>query len=296
MRIGFVGLGKMGFALAENLLKAGHELVVFNRTRDKAEPLERAGARVADSVGGAVSDCEAAFTMLADDAAVEEVVFGEDGIAASLPPGAVHVSMSTISVAIARKLAQAHESRQQSYVSAPVFGRPDAAEAKRLLVIAAGDASAVQRVRGLLDGLGRHTYVAGNEAWQANLIKLNGNFMIACMMETFGETFATMRKAGVDHHLFYEIMTELFGSPVYKSYGASIANETFEPAAFALKLGLKDIRLGLEAAGDLKVPMPFASVLRDQFLVAMASGQEQMDWSSVGIVAARTSGAQTKTK
>jgi 3-hydroxyisobutyrate dehydrogenase-like beta-hydroxyacid dehydrogenase len=236
------------------------------------------------------------FTMLADDAAALEVALASDGIAASLPDASVHVSMSTIGIATARKLALEHRRRNQSFVSAPVFGRPDAAQAARLLILAAGEEAALERVRNLFDAVGRQTYYVGAEPWQANLVKLNGNFMLAVMMEASGEAFASVRKAKVDHKLFYEIMTELFGSPVYKNYGANIANETFEPSGFALKLGLKDIRLGLEASNELNVPMPFASVLRDQFLVAMAHGQEHLDWSSVGMVAGQLSGLEKTTK
>jgi 3-hydroxyisobutyrate dehydrogenase-like beta-hydroxyacid dehydrogenase len=218
------------------------------------------------------------------------VTFGEQGIAAGLGKGAAHISLSTISVAMARRLAEEHGARRQSYLSAPVFGRPDAAEAKRLIVVAAGESATVERCRPLFDAIGRQTFVAGSDPWQANVIKLCGNFMIACMMETFGETFATMRKAGIDRHLFLDVMNELFGSPVYKNYGTIIANEKFEPAGFALKLGLKDIRLGLEAAQELGAPMPFASVLRDHLISAIANGQEQLDWSSVALVAARNAG------
>jgi 3-hydroxyisobutyrate dehydrogenase-like beta-hydroxyacid dehydrogenase len=286
----------MGSGIAGNLLKAGHELTVFNRTREKTEALAKQGAKVAGSPGEAASDCEAVFSMLADDSAVADVVFNEDGIANSLPSGAIHISVSTISVAMARRLAKEHAAREQGYLSAAVFGRPDAAEAKKLLVVTAGENGTIERVRGLLDAIGRQTFIAGTEPWQANLIKLNGNFMIAAMMETFGEAFAAIRKAGVDHHIFYEIMTELFGSPVYKGYGAAIANEKFEPAGFALKLGLKDIRLGLEAASEFDVAMPFASVLRDHFLSALAHGQDQLDWSSVGMIPARMAGLPIKTK
>ncbi len=280
----------MGQGMAGNLLKTDHPLTVFNRTREKADALAGRGATVAGSVHAAVAGCDAVFTMLADDKAVTEVVFGSEGIASSLPAGAIHVSHSTISVAMAKKLAREHASRGQIFISAPVFGRPDAAEAKRLLVVAAGETVPVETVRPLLDAIGRHTYIAGTEPWQANLIKLNGNFMIACMIETFGEAFATIRKAGIDHHLFHEIMSELFGSPIYKGYGAAIAGNVFEPAGFALRLGLKDIRLGLEAAGELEVPMPFASILRDHFLAALAHGQENMDWSSVGKIPALMAG------
>jgi 3-hydroxyisobutyrate dehydrogenase-like beta-hydroxyacid dehydrogenase len=290
MKITFIGLGRMGSAIAGNLLKTGNELTIFNRTPEKAAALVQQGATLANSIRSAVTGCDIVFTMLADDAAVADVVLSKDGIAASVPPGAMHVSLSTISVAISRKMAQEHASHNQQYISAPVFGRPDAAEAKRLLVVAAGESAALARVHPLLDAIGRQTFLAGAEPWHANLIKLNGNFMIACVLETFGETFATMRKAGIDHHLFHEIMSELFGSPVYKGYGAAIAHGKFEPAAFALKLGYKDIRLGLEAAGELDVPMPFASILRDHFLTAMSNGQEQWDWSSVGHIPALMAG------
>jgi 3-hydroxyisobutyrate dehydrogenase-like beta-hydroxyacid dehydrogenase len=290
MKITFIGLGRMGAGIAGNLLKTEHTLTVFNRTREKAGALSKQGAKVSASIHDAVQNCDVVFTMLADDNAVADVVFGADGIAAALPAGAIHVSHSTISVAMAKKLAQEHSAGGQVFVSAPVFGRPDAAEAKRLLVVAAGKPEHVERIRPLLDAIGRHTYIAGTEPWQANLIKLNGNFMIACMIETFGEAFATIRKAGVDHHLFHEIMSELFGSTVYKAYGAAIADNKFEPAGFALRLGLKDIRLGLEAAGELDVPMPFASILRDHFLAALAHGQENMDWSSVGKIPALMAG------
>jgi 3-hydroxyisobutyrate dehydrogenase-like beta-hydroxyacid dehydrogenase len=290
MKLTFIGLGRMGSGIAANLLKTENALTVFNRTHDKTEALTKQGATAAASIREAVSSCDVVFTMLADDNAVSDVVFGNDGIAAWLPKGAIHVSHSTISVAMARKLAHEHAAQGQIFISAPVFGRPDAAEAKRLLVVAAGESSAVERVRPMLDAIGRHTYVAGTEPWNANLIKLNGNFMIACMMETFGEAFATIRKAGMDHHLFHEIMSELFGSPVYKAYGGAIAANKFEPAGFLLRLGLKDIRLGLEAASELEVPMPFASILRDHFLAALAHGQENMDWSSVGKIPALMAG------
>lgn len=293
MKIGFVGVGRMGSGIAKNLFQAGHDLTIFNRTRDKTKSLEEAGATVTDTPAQAASKCETVFTMLADDAAVASVVFDKDGIADSLPRGAVHVSLSTISVAMARRLTQEHAARGQAYLSAPVFGRPEAAESAKLLVVAGGEKTAIEKVRGMLNAIGRHTFVVA-EPWQANLVKLNGNFMIACMMETFGEAFATIRKAGVDHHLFYEVMNELFGSPVYKNYGAAIANETYEPAGFALKLGLKDIRLGLEAANDLHSPMPFASILRDQFLAAMANGQEHYDWSSIAMTSARMAGLEHK--
>ncbi len=290
MKIAFIGLGKMGSGIARNLLRAGHDVTVYNQTREKAEALESTGARVANSPAEACRGCDCAFTMLSDDDAVAQVVFGENGIASALANGAAHISSSTISTAFARRLADEHGKRGQGFLSAPVFGRPEAAENKKLIVVAAGKKELLDRYRPLFGAIGRETFDAGSQPWQANAVKLCGNFMIASMLETFSEAFATMRKAGIDHHLFLEVMNELFGSPVYKNYGTTIADEKFEPAGFALKLGLKDVRLAIEAAQELGVPMPFASALRDQFVSAMAHGQEQLDWSSVARVVARSAG------
>jgi 3-hydroxyisobutyrate dehydrogenase-like beta-hydroxyacid dehydrogenase len=290
MRIAFIGLGRMGSGIASNLLGAGHQLTVYNRTAEKAKPLADRGATVAPSPAEACRHCEVVSTMLADDHAVESVVFGANGVASALPPGATHISHSTISTAFARRLTAEHGAKGQGYLSVPVFGRPEAAENKKLIVAPAGPRDLVEHFRPLFDAIGRATFVVGSDPWQANAVKLCGNFMIASMMECFGETFAVLRKAGVDHHEFLGIMNELFGSPVYKGYGAAIADEHFSPAGFALKLGLKDIRLALQTSDEVAAPMPFASVLRDQFISALANGQGELDWSSVGAVAARNAG------
>lgn len=290
MNIAFIGLGKMGSGMARNLLKAGHQLTVYNRTRKKAEELTSDGAHVADSPAEAAREAEAVFTMLSDDHAVAGIVFGENGIAATLKPGAAHISNSTISTGFARQLAEEHAKHKQVMISATVFGRPEAAETKKLLVVAAGEKMAVERFRPLFDAIGRQTFVAGTEPWQANALKLCGNFMIASMLEAFGETFSVMRKSGVDHEIFLDVMKELFGSAVYANYGGIIARGNFEPAGFALKLGLKDIRLAIQAGEEAAAPMPFASVLRDHFISAIANGQENLDWSSIALVAARNAG------
>lgn len=290
MNIGFIGLGKMGSRIARSLLRAGHSVRAFNRSRDKAEALEKDGAVIVASPAEAAEGAEAVWTMLSDDQAVSKVTFAKDGLAETLAPHAAHISSSTISISFTRQLAEQHEARGQKLISAPVFGRPDVAEAKKLLVAVAGDASLIDRYRPLFDAIGRRTFIVGRDPWRANAMKLGGNFMIASMLETFGEAFATLRKAEIDHHAFFEIMIELFGSPVYKNYGAAIANSHYEPAGFALKLGLKDIRQTLEMAHEFNAPMPFASILRDHYLSAMANGQEQMDWSSVAKVAARDAG------
>jgi 3-hydroxyisobutyrate dehydrogenase-like beta-hydroxyacid dehydrogenase len=292
MKTGFIGLGRMGSAMARNLLLAGHEVVVFNRSRDKAEALAGHGARVADSPAGVCGASEAVLTMLADDRAVEAVVFGESGIVSALPPGAVHVSCSTIGVGLARRLAGEHLRRGQGYLSAPVFGRPEAAESKSLLVAAAGPPDLVERCRPLFEAIGRQTFVLGSDPPQANAAKLCGNFMIAAMLEAFGEAFATLRKADVPPQAFLDVMIALFGSPVYANYGRLIAGERFDPAGFALRLGLKDVRLMLEAADELAAPMPLASLIRDRLLSALAHGQGDLDWSSFTRVSARSAGLE----
>lgn len=290
MRVGFIGLGKMGSGMARNLLRAGHQVTVYNRSREKAEALTGDGAAIAASPADACRESEAVMTMMADDHAVEQVVFGERGIVSGLKQDAIHVSNSTISTAMARRLAAEHASRGQRYLSVPVFGRPEAAENKKLIVVAAGEAAVVARCRPLFDAIGRQTFVAGPEAWQANAVKLCGNFMIASMLETFGEAFSTLRKAGVEPHTFLEIMNTLFASPVYAGYGSAIADQRFEPAGFALKLGLKDVRLVLATAEECTAPMPLASLIRDQLISALAHGQEEMDWASVAMVSARNAG------
>jgi 3-hydroxyisobutyrate dehydrogenase-like beta-hydroxyacid dehydrogenase len=292
MKIGFIGLGQMGSGIAHNLLRAGHQVTVYNRSRQKAEALSQDGARVADSPADACRGAEAVFTMLADDAAMEHVVFGENGIASALAKNAVHISSSTISTALARRLAAEHAQRGQSYLSVPVFGRPEAAEGKKLLVVVAGNQELVERFSPLFDAIGRQTFIVGDEPWQANALKLCGNFMIASMLESFAEAFATLRKAGVPPQAFLEIMSTLFGSPVYSNYGRLIVDGKFEPAGFALQLGLKDVRLVLQTAEECAAPMPLASVIRDQFLSAMAHGQAEQDWSSLSKVAARNAGLE----
>ncbi|HEV2691185.1 MAG TPA: NAD(P)-dependent oxidoreductase [Bryobacteraceae bacterium] len=290
MKLGFLGLGRMGSGMARNLLRAGHEVTVYNRSRAKAAALEADGARVADSPADACRAADAVLTMLADDRAVEELVFGNGGIISALPAAAIHISNSTISTALARRLAAEHSKHGQNYLSVPVFGRPEAAENKKLLVVAAGAGELIERCQPILDAIGRQTFIAGAEPWQANAVKLCGNFMIASMIETFGEAFAVLRKADVSPHTFLDIMNALFASPVYSGYGRIIADEKFEPAGFALKLGLKDVRLALQTAEECAASMPFASILRDHLLSAIANGQADLDWSSVTQVSARSAG------
>ncbi|HEY4043808.1 MAG TPA: NAD(P)-dependent oxidoreductase [Rhodopila sp.] len=290
MRAGFIGLGNMGAAMATNLLKAGHEVTVYNRTLDKTAPLIALGATAAKKIADACVG-EAIVTMLADDNAVESVAFGDGGLVNVLPPGAVHVSCSTISVALSRRLAKAHAEAGQRYVAAPVFGRPDAAAAAKLFVVAAGATDALQATKPLLDAIGQRTFQMSDQPEAANLVKLSGNFLIASVIESLGEAMALVGKGGVDLHTYLDLLTStLFSAPVYRTYGSLIADRTFEPAGFASLLGLKDIRLTLAAAEDLRVPLPLGSLLRDRFITLLAHNGEKLDWSAIGQLAANDAG------
>jgi 3-hydroxyisobutyrate dehydrogenase-like beta-hydroxyacid dehydrogenase len=294
MKIAFIGLGRMGTGMARNLLRAGHNLALYNRSREKAEAITASGARVASSPADACGDAEVVLTMVSDDQAVEEIVFGNNGIASCMQKDCIHVSHSTISTALARRLTAEHVQRNQGYLSVPVFGRPEQAEGKNLVVVAAGPSELVERCRPLFEAVGRQTFVVGTEPWQANVAKLCGNFLIASVIEALGEAYATLRKAGVAPQSFLEIMNALFGSQVIANYGRIVAQEQFEPAGFALKLGLKDVRLVLAAADECAAPMPLANLVHDHLLSALAQGQGEKDWSSLTQVIARNAGLKTK--
>jgi 3-hydroxyisobutyrate dehydrogenase-like beta-hydroxyacid dehydrogenase len=291
MNIGFLGLGHMGARMAANLLKAGHSVTAYNRNKDKARALAEHGARVANTVAEACQG-DVAITMLADDAAVESIVLGSDGVLANLKPGAIHVSMSTISVALAERLAAAHSGARQRFVAAPVFGRPEAAAEAKLFIVAAGPHDAITEIEPLLSAMGQRTFPIGERASAANLIKLSGNFLIAAVIESLGEAMALVAKAGIDRNAYLEILTStLFTAPIYKTYGKLIATEKFEPAGFAASLGFKDIRLAIAAAEELHVPLPLASLLHDRFLTLLAQRGEKLDWSAIATLSLKDAAA-----
>ncbi|BBY33089.1 6-phosphogluconate dehydrogenase [Mycolicibacter minnesotensis] len=290
MHVGFIGLGNMGHGMAVNLLRAGHAVSAYNRSPAKVDALVQQGATRAITIaeacrGGVVQ------TMLADDDAVEHVTFGPDGIVASLPPGGTHVSSSTISVALSRRLCAVHADAGQSFVAAPVFGRPDAAAAAKLFVIAAGAPAVLDVMAPLFDAIGQRTFVVSEQPHTANLVKLSGNFLLATVLESLGEAIALVGKAGVDPAAYVDILTStLFNAPAYRTYGDLIARKSFEPAGFAATLGLKDVRLALQAAEELTVPLPLGSLLRDRFLTLLANGGGQLDWSAIATVAQHDAG------
>jgi len=292
MHVGFIGLGGMGQGMAANLVKAGHRVAVYNRTRGRSDPLAAAGASVAASPADAAKG-DVVMTMVADDHALEAVCLGEQGVLAGLPRGAIHVSMSTISVALAERLATAHQEAGQVFLSAPVFGRPEAAAAAKLFVVAAGAADAIERCRPLFEAMGQRTFVVGDSPSAANVVKLSGNFLIATVIEGLSEAFALVRKSGLDSRMFLEVLTNtLFAAPIYKTYGGLIAEQKYEPPAFTMPLGLKDVRLALAAAEAARVPMPTASLIRDQLVSGIARGHGNLDWSALGRVAAENAGLQ----
>ena len=289
MRLAFLGLGNMGRGMVRNLLKAGNEVVVYNRTRARADELAKEGATVAEQPAAIQADV--AFTMVADDAALEQIVLGPQGLIAGLPQGGIHVSMSTISAALSRSLAGKHREHGQIMVSAPVFGRPEAAEAAKLFIVAAGPQQAIERCRPLFDVMGQKTFIVGEEPVMANVTKLSGNFLIASVIECLGEAFSLGRKYGLEAGTMLDVFTNsLFAAPVYKTYGAIIAQQKWEPAGFRLRLGLKDVRLALAAADGAAVPMPVASFIHDSFLSAVARGMGELDWAALAMLASERAG------
>ena len=293
MKVGFLGLGNMGAPIARNLLAAGHTLAVYNRTPGRAKELVTQGAREVASPARAATGAEAIITMLADDEAVIATVL-DGGVLQALGRGAVHVSMSTISPALTRRLADAHGAVGQKYVAAPVFGRPDAAAARRLWVVAAGPADALAAARPLLEAMGQEMLVVGDDPAAANVVKIAGNFLLAAAIEAIGEAFALVRKHGIAPARFLEIVNgKVVRSPIYESYGALIAAERYEPAGFKLKHGLKDVRLALQAGDEVAVPLPLASLMRDHYLSAVARGWAEIDWAALARVSAVNAGLGT---
>jgi 3-hydroxyisobutyrate dehydrogenase-like beta-hydroxyacid dehydrogenase len=295
MKIGFIGLGNMGAPMARNLVKAGHELKVYNRTRHKAEDFAREGAAaVADTPAQAADGAEVVITMVADDQALRDVMHGHGGAFDALAPGAVHISMSTISVALSRAAAAHHTNAHKIYVAAPVFGRPDAAAAAKLFVVAAGGKHHLQRCQPLFDVVGQRTFVIGEEPHTANVVKLIGNFLITTVIESLAESFALVQKSGVERSVLLDLLTStLFNAPIYKNYGAMIAADKYEPVGFRMPLGLKDNRLILNHADECSVPMPMASLVHDRYLAAIAQGLSDADWSAMALMALRSAGVKT---
>lgn len=286
MKVGFLGLGAMGAAMATNLLKSGHEVTVWNRSPAAAQPLAALGATVAKDAAEAARG-DAVLSMLANDTAARAVIL-DGGVLDAMAPGTVHANHATVSVALARELAQAHAAHGVEYVAAPVFGRPDVAAAGKLNILVAGGPQAIERVRPLLDAMGSSIWPLGEAPERANVAKIAGNFMLAAAIESMAEASALTRAHGISAADFLEVMTStLFATPAYQGYAKLIAAQRFKPAGFALPLGYKDVGLALAAGEAARVPLPFAGVLRDSLLEALAAGDEDVDWSVLSQVSAR---------
>jgi 3-hydroxyisobutyrate dehydrogenase-like beta-hydroxyacid dehydrogenase len=281
----------MGSAVAANVLRAGHEVAVWNRSPQKAQELVARGATLAATPKAAAEGREVVMTMLADDSALEQVLHGPDGLPQGLPRNSLHVSMSTIAVATADRVSALHAERAQRFLSAPVFGRPEAARAAKLYVVAAGDEADFKTASPLFSAVGQRAFHVGTTPSAANLVKLCGNFTILAAIETMAEGMALAEKGGISKRQYLEILTgSLFDTPVYRNYGAALVEERFKPAGFAAPLGLKDMRLVGQSAEALRVPMPVLNVLRDHLLQTIGTDGEDVDWSAIGRTVARNSG------
>jgi 3-hydroxyisobutyrate dehydrogenase-like beta-hydroxyacid dehydrogenase len=293
MKVGFIGLGRMGHAMASRLVGGGHDVLVYNRTAAKAADLVKAGARTASSIGAACAGREAVITMVADDAALSEVTLGEAGIVHALAKGAMHLTMGTHGVGVIRALTAAHAKAGQIHIAAPVLGRPEVAAAGQVGIVAAGPAEALARCAPLFKVIGRRVFEAGDEPASATSIKLANNFLLGCAIEAMGEAFSLVRKYGVAPSVLYEVLTDgLFAAPGYKVYGKIIADESYDQAGFTTQLALKDSNLVLAAAEAARVPMPSAGVLRDRLLGAIAHGGAEKDWAVIAREQARASGLE----
>lgn len=290
-QIGFLGTGNMGVPIAQRLVAAGHDVRVWNRTAARAQPVVEAGATAAATPADAASPGGVVFSILADDDALEAVTFGADGILEKLGAGGVHISMSTVSVALATRMERAFAEAGAAYLCAPVFGRPPAAAAGQLAIALSGNPAAKARVTPLLEAVSRRIDDFGEAPGAGNVVKLCGNFMIGTAVETLSEACALAETNGVDRERFVDLLANtLFDCPVYKIYGEGVAKRQYDPPGFRLVLGLKDIRLVLEAAHAKGVPLPMASLARDRLIASMARGRGELDWMAIAELAREDAG------
>lgn len=287
----FIGLGAMGEPMASSVLRSGVALTVYNRSRERAAPLATAGAKVADSVAAAVTPGGVVITMLANDAALLDVTLGDSGVADRLGAGGLHISMSTVSPETSRHLAAEHAKRGSLWLSAPVFGRPEAAAAQKLWICQSGPAEAKARAKPLLEAMGQAIHDFGEEPGAANVVKLSGNFLILSAVEAMAEALTLAEKSGIDRQALAGFLGQtIFNCPIYQNYGRILAAQTYEPAGFKLELGMKDVRLVRDAAESATVPMPLADLLHARLLTSLAKGRGQLDWTAIEMVSAEDAG------
>jgi 3-hydroxyisobutyrate dehydrogenase-like beta-hydroxyacid dehydrogenase len=288
--VGFVGVGRMGAAIAGNILRAGYAVTVYNRTAAKTRPLLAAGARPAATPREAARDADAVVTSLTDDAAVLGVTEGPDGILAGLAPGALHLGTSTISPRLAARLGARHAEHGSVYVAAPVGGRPEAAEAGKLLAFVAGDPAAIARCRPLLDTSCQRVIVVGERPELASSLKLAVNYVILVIQDLIGQVYAFGEKSDLDLSLLNQLLGSFFAQPALVEYAARIRAREFDPAGFDLRSGLKDVSLMLQAAAAVQAPLPFATSAHDRLIAALAQGLGDKDWSAIYEINRRNAG------
>lgn len=295
MNVGFIGLGMMGQAMARNLLKAGHRVTVYNRTPSRAKALQPDGAIIAETPAAACQG-EAVITCLADDASVEAIVFGDNAVAGALAAGCIHISMSTLSLAMIERLVKAHSQARERFIAAPVFGRPDAAAAAKLLIVTSGEPQAIAECQPLFDALGQWTIAVGASPLAAPMVKLVGNFLLVSAIESLSEAMALLKKSGTDPQTCMDVLTNtLFAAPVYKNYSALMLQKRYEPG-FRLGLGLKDVGLALAAAKEFDVPMPAAQLIRERLLAGVERGYQDKDIAALALVSAEDAGIDSPGK
>jgi 3-hydroxyisobutyrate dehydrogenase-like beta-hydroxyacid dehydrogenase len=291
MKVGFIGLGRMGQAMARRLIEAGHELAAFNRSPEKLRELEAAGAHPVASISAAAQYGDAVFTMLADDAALEDVAYRSGGLLEVLPKGRIHVCCGTHGVSLIRKLTAAHSQAGQILVTAPMLGRPNLVASGQAGMVASGPAEALERCRPFFEAIARRTFIAGSEPEAATSIKIANNFVLGCAIEAMGEGFSLVRKFGVEPQVFYDVMTDgLFASSAYKVYGKIIVDEAYSTVGQMATLGLKDANLALAAGEAVSVPLPSGNIWRDRLVGAIAHGDGDKDWAVMALEQARASG------
>ena len=291
MKVGFIGTGRMGQAMVRRMLEAKHEVGVYNRTAEKAKPLADAGARVVGSIADAARYDDAVYTMLADDAALEDVVFQSGGLLASLPKGGIHICAGTHGIPVIRKIKAAHAEKGQHLVAAPMMGRPELVSSGTAGVFASGPTDALAKCKPLFDAIARRVFEGGTDPEAATAMKIANNFVLGCAIEAMGEGFALTRKYGVDMPVFYDVMTDgLFNCSAYKVYGKIMVDESYAKVGHMAILGLKDAELALAASGAVGVPLPSGNVWRDRLIGAVAHGDGDKDWAVMALEQARAGG------
>jgi 3-hydroxyisobutyrate dehydrogenase-like beta-hydroxyacid dehydrogenase len=279
---GFIGLGHMGAPMARNLMKNQMKVYVYNRTKEKAAPLLKEGAQFVESPKEMFSRSKIVFSMVSDDDALQQITVGPEGILHNAKPGSIHVSMSTVSPTMIHDLEIEHTKKGAALLSAPVFGRPEAAGQQKLWICLAGEAEAKKKITPLLLSMGQKIFDFGELPEKANVVKIAGNFLILSNVELLAEVFAFLQKNESDPLSFHTFISEtLFSSPIVKGYGKRILDRDFQEVGFRMDLGLKDLQLVLTSAGDVKVPMPMANLLRDRLLTGIAKGRQHLDWSAI---------------